>query len=215
MSTFSIDLLKWWKCNGRSFPWRVEKDPYKLLIAEFLLHRTRAKNVVSVYSQFIEKFPTVKKLTESDPGEIERMLHGIGLRWRVDGLLKTANLIQSNFDGRIPMERKLLLSFPGIGDYIASAVRVFSGGFDDPLIDTNTARIISRIYDLKIRDSTRKSPKIRELYSILRDRAESSKFGFALIDLGPIMCLPKEPRCIDCPVVRYCITGRRKVTKRS
>jgi A/G-specific adenine glycosylase len=211
---FSMDLLEWWNSKKRFFPWRIESDPYKLLVAEVLLHRTKAKNVLPIYIQFIKKFPTVKKLSEANYDDIKCLLYGIGLRWRVDMLIETAKIIQSNFDGKIPMGRKLLLSLPGIGDYTASAIRVFCGGLNDPLIDINTTRIISRIYDLKASDSIRKGAKIRNLYSDLRDGADSSKFGFALIDLGSLICLPNGPLCISCPIVKYCKTGQSKTIRK-
>lgn len=208
MKTLSEDLLKWWKINQRQFPWRVERDSYKLLIAEILLHRTRAESVAPVYLQFVKKFPTIEKLSESDPREVKRALHTLGLRWRVKALLEAAAIIQRDLSGTIPMDKELLLTLPGIGDYIASAIRVFSGGFDDPLIDTNTVRIASRIYKIRVNDSTRKGVNIRSLYNLLRNGTEAAKFGFALIDLGATTCLSIGPLCRTCPIAKYCKTGQ-------
>ena len=200
--------MKWWKINQRQFPWRVERDSYKLFIAEILLHRTRAESVAPVYLQFVKKFPTIEKLSESDPREVKHALHTLGLRWRVKALLEAAAIIQRDLSGTIPMDKELLLTLPGIGDYIASAIRVFSGGFDDPLIDTNTVRIASRIYKIMVNDSTRKGVNIRSLYNLLRNGTEAAKFGFALIDLGATTCLPIGPLCRACPIAKYCKTGQ-------
>ena len=206
MSTFSIDLLKWWSVNARHFPWREERDPYNIMIAEILLHRTRAENVVPIYLKFITEFPNVKTLSEAYMGDIFKILRPLGLAWRVNLLKRAATIIEREFSGQIPMDKEKLLGLPGIGDYIASAIRVFSSDTEDPLIDTNTVRIICRIYGISINDGLRREGIMKELYRQLRCKTDPKVFGFTLIDLAAGVCHPKVPECKKCPISPSCAT---------
>ncbi|MDA8055325.1 MAG: DNA glycosylase [Thermoplasmatales archaeon] len=206
MSTFSIDLLKWWSVNARHFPWREERDPYNIMIAEILLHRTRAENVVPIYLKFITEFPNVKTLSEAYMGDIFKILRPLGLAWRVNLLKRAATIIEREFSGQIPMDKEKLLGLPGIGDYIASAIRVFSGYADDPLLDTNTVRIICRIYGIPISDGLRRERKLKNLYRQLKCKTDSKVFAFSLIDLAAEVCHPRLPECDQCPVSTSCAT---------
>ncbi len=206
-SEFSHRLIQWWKISGRKFPWRTESDPYKIFIAEILLHRTRARNVPSVYSRFIKRFPDFQSLATADRGDVLEITRSLGLEWRTDKLLEASKLIMKDFGGRLPSDREKLLSLPGVGDYITSAVRVFSFGEHDELIDTNTVRIICRIDGRTLNDSTRRERKIKDRYGLLLNESDSRKFGYAMIDLASVICIPRKPRCDLCPVIQHCKTA--------
>lgn len=206
--TWSVEELKgWWKHNRRDFPWRKETDPYRILLAELFLHRTRAETVAPIYRRFVQKFPDVVTLSRSNEDILFGELGALGLRWRTVSLLKAARVITDEFHGKVPREKAALLKLPGIGDYIASAIRVFAYNQVDPLIDTNTVRVISRINGFIATDSTRKGNEIREIYSSLMKGCNPRIFGFALIDLAALVCLPRRQRCHECPISKHCITG--------
>jgi A/G-specific adenine glycosylase len=150
-------LLGWWRTYKRRYPWRNIKDPYKILIAEVLLHRTQANQVVPIYKLFIKRFPSIKVLAQSDESEILKILYPIGLHWRSRLLHTMANEIVAKYNGKIPEDFDALTSLPGISHYIASALRCFAFGLSDVLLDTNTVRVTGRILSLKISDSSRRS----------------------------------------------------------
>lgn len=158
----------------------------------------------------MRNFSKVHDLSQIGEKSLQRILSSLGLKWRTKMLLQALRVIDNDFGGDIPIDKHKLLSLPGIGDYIASAVRVFSISSDDPLIDTNTVRIISRVYGIKATDSTRKSKVIASRYSDLRNDADPKAFGFSMIDLASLICKPRMPECSHCPVNKHCITGSVK-----
>lgn len=204
----SLQLIEWWAKNGRDFPWRRENDPYRILVAEFLLHRTRAQSVVPVYNSFIGVFSSVRDAAEAGEDDIYRILKPLGLNWRVNKIIESFRVIQKDFNGNIPMEKDVLMKLPGIGDYISSALRTFYGGHSDPLIDTNTVRVLCRLRAKQVNDSIRKGKNIRRDYSEFLGNSDPRKFGYALIDLASQVCRPTRPLCRICPLVNHCNTGR-------
>ena len=209
MSAFSDDLLKWWRANGRYFPWRSETDSYRILLAEVMLRRTRAENVVKVYGEFLRSYPNIQRLSQSNPSDVVEKAGALGLKWRTNQLIEAAKMIENEMGGIVPIEKEKLLLLPGVGDYIASAVRVFSGGCKEVLIDTNTVRVIRRKIGKPYSDSLRRNRKIRVLYARLMRGSPSKEFGFGMIDLAAKICIPVNPKCEFCPVVKHCKTGKR------
>lgn len=201
---FPEDLLRWWEISKRDFPWRHASDPYYVFVAEVLLHRTRASQVVPVYTEFIGEFPTVKSLSDASLDDLRRITHSLGLLWRIDLLHQAASKIVGEFNGDLPYSRKELESLPGVSHYIASAIRCFAFNQAEVLLDTNTVRITGRVFDLKASDSSRRSKRFRELYRSLLDVKHPRQFNWAMIDLGAIICKPKNPLCTICPVSRKC-----------
>jgi A/G-specific adenine glycosylase len=212
-SEFSTALVKWWSKNGRKFPWRSEKNLYRILVAETLLHRTRAQNVVPVYLKFMAEFPDIKTLSECKTKDVIKITRSLGLTWRWNLLKQSSITIEKEFFGQIPLDREKLMSLPGVGDYIASAIRVFVGGFNDPLIDSNTVRIICRVYGYETKDSIKRRKEIRNSYSTLIAGTLPSEFGYALIDLGASICVSNKPLCRQCPVLKYCKSGKLSTEK--
>jgi len=201
--TFRIKLINWWRDCGRDFPWRRTSDPYKLLIVETLLHRTRADQVVPVYLKFIREFPDIKVLAEAPREKVMNLLHPLGLKWRAKLLHDMAvEIVRRN--SKIAPDRNILRSLPGVSDYIASAVLCFAYGKPEPLLDTNTVRITGRIFNIRVSDGSRRSKKFRELYLQLMDKNRPREFNMAMIDLGALICKPRYPLCEECPVREKC-----------
>jgi A/G-specific adenine glycosylase len=198
------DLLQWWHIAKREFPWRETRDPYKLIIAEVLLHRTRAEQVVPLYIMFIRRFPDVFALSRSTPDELSKMLHSGGLHWRWKLLHAMSQEIVTKLNGEIPSNFDSLVSLPGISHYIASAVRCFAFGYPDVLLDTNTVRIAGRVFGLKVTDSSRRSRSFRNLLQGWLDVQHPQEFNFALIDLAAKVCTPKAPEHEECCLQQYC-----------
>ncbi|MEM0135950.1 MAG: DNA glycosylase [Thermoplasmatales archaeon] len=205
---FSEDLTGWWKKNKREFPWRNERDPYRVMVAEKLLQRTRAENVVPVYLEFVSRFPDSSSLARAGYRAVHRVTDRIGLKSRVGSLIGTAKVIDRTYGGSVPRDIEKLRALPGIGDYISSAVMVFGFGEDYPLTDVNTVRIVSRVLGIRVTDSSRRNRRFKEAYQLLKQGSPPAEFGYAMIDLAARVCLPRVPRCRCCPVLSHCKFGK-------
>lgn len=201
-------LLAWWEKNARSFPWRETRDPWLILLAEVLLHRTRAEQVVPVYRLAVEKFPDPESLAESPPGELEALLHSLGLHWRIPLLREMARQIVRIHRGRIPVDMEALKALPGVSDYIAGAVRCFAFGLPEPILDTNTVRVLGRVLNLPVSDGSRRSSRFRRLMKSLVDCPDPRSVALALLDLAALVCRPIHPECEKCPLIDLCQFGR-------
>jgi A/G-specific adenine glycosylase len=201
---FRDNLLGWGKSNKRNFPWRNTHDPFKVLIAEILLHRTKADQVVPLYLAFLEKYADIHSITISSPHEIEESFRSAGLHWRWKLLQSMACEIETKFNGKITNNFEDLISLPGVSHYIASAIRCFAFGYPDALLDTNTVRVAGRIFGLKINDSSRRSLDFRNILETLIDKDYPREFNWALIDLAAIVCKSRKPDHLKCPFNNYC-----------
>jgi len=119
-----------------------------------------------------------------------------------------AKEIMLNNNGEIPSEREQLESLPGVSDYIASAVRCFAFGYSEVLLDTNTVRILGRVFGVKVTDGSRRSTRFSELYESVIDNRHAQGFNYAMIDLGALVCVPRDPLCKSCPIVEMCVYGK-------
>lgn len=201
-------LIGWGREHFRPFEWRMTKDPYRILVAEVMLHRTQACQVRPVYEQFIVRFPSAAVLAASTREELYDALHPLGLRWRIDLMHEMALEMVTSFGGSVPQEKADLLSLKGVGDYIASAVRCFAWNLPEPLIDTNTVRIVGRLWGLETRDSSRRNRRFQELIAALVDPEEPRLYNYAMLDLADQVCIKgRPPDCLRCPISMYCLHG--------
>ncbi len=208
LGQFRKNLLTWGKLNFQPLPWRLTHDPYAILMAEIMLHRTQVKQVVPIYIEFIAKYPEIKNIRETNEVNIFETMKALGLQWRIALIKEMADEICNQFGSNIPQERDQLLSLPGINDYIASAVRCFAWNYPDPIIDTNTVRIVGRLFGIETKDSSRRNQGIRKLINKLIDPKDPANFNYALLDLAHLVCQKKhEPECAICPVRPYCVYG--------
>lgn len=201
---FREKLITWGHENFRNFPWRETSNPYQLLIAESLLHRTQAKQVVEVYKDFIRNYPDVQSLALADRDELEGALYSLGLFWRIDLIMDMAHDLVEQFDGQVPDDMEDLLSLPGVGPYIASSVRCFAFNYPDAIIDTNVMRSITRVFSIPFRDSLRRNRKFMTLAERLVDPANPRSYNYAILDLANQVCKPKIPYCTECPLMYMC-----------
>jgi A/G-specific adenine glycosylase len=186
----------------------MTEDPYRILMAEVMLHRTQAPQVAPVYERFITRYPNVPVLARAMRNELHDALYSLGLRWRIDLIHAMANELMTRFDGRVPGEKADLLSLPGVSEYIASAVRCFAWNLPEPLIDTNTVRVTGRLFGLEIKDSSRRNRQFRELITALVDPDQPRVYNYALLDLADQVCTKKRPpACARCPVQKCCLYG--------
>ncbi len=206
---FRRALIAWGRAHFRPFPWRLTENPYHILVAEVMLHRTQAKQVIPVYERFVEAYPDITSLAQTSLSDLHAILHSLGLHWRINLLHKMAIEIVVRYDGEIPREKRDLVSLPGVSDYIASAVRCFAWNLPEALIDTNTVRVVCRLIGLETRDSLRRNRRFQNIMRILVDEDDPRTYNYALLDLAAIVCNKRRPpQCHICPLNELCLYAR-------
>lgn len=198
-------LVAWHSRNAREFPWRGERDPWRVLLAEMCLHRTRADNVRPVYERLVALAPTPIAAVENT-NEVLSQLQPLGLLWRSQKVIDAANDIVNRFGGEVPRNEAELRSLPGVGDYAASAVRCFAYGEPAVLIDANTRRIVSRFSGL---DASSSWTLRLEIFRLAGAAGPNEEFNYALLDLGALVCRPGAPLCGGCSLRRDCHTAKK------
>lgn len=185
-------------------------------MAEVMLHRTQVLQVLPVYERFVRIYPDATSLAHASSKDLHALLFPLGLRWRVDLIWAMAAELADHFDGQVPKEKDKLLSLPGVSDYIASAVRCFAWNLPEPLIDTNTVRVVGRLFGLKIKDSSRRNRRYRELITALVDPEHPRAYNYALLDLAHLICHKRRaPECPRCPVRTRCVYGAAQLLQRA
>jgi len=207
-NNFTFFLLKWFQKNGRSYSFRGTSDPYRLLVCEILLRKTRAEQVENVYHSFFERFPDIESLADASVRDIREIIRPLGIISRADHLSLIAEKIIEEHDGVIPDKEDELISMRGVGKYVANCVLSFGYGKTiDASVDTNIDRVLSRV--LGNEDSSWPPGKeVNEAYLELMPESGGRDFHHALIDLAHIVCRAKSPQCDSCPVSSHCLSFR-------
>jgi A/G-specific adenine glycosylase len=209
-SVFVNGLLEWWSKNLKKYPWReewVRADPYRILIAETMLQRTKAEQVINVYTDFLKEFPTLQSLASATLESVEKYFRKLGITYRSARLLETARYIVEKAGGQIPRSREELLSIPGVGEYIADAIRVFAFGEHALAIDANVARVAARYFGLEIRGEARRDPQVKKVLAAVLEvvpRGKAAEFNWALIDFAANVCSSRKPKCNKCSLRESC-----------
>lgn len=205
---FVEHLLDWYKISKRSFPWRTSHStPYKILVAELMLKKTRAENVVGPFQEFITKYPTPNSVARAEYEDLRATLAPLGLiNQRVKAFKSIFLAIKEKHGGIIPNSRELLLQLPYIGAYTANAVLCFGFGYDVPIVDINVTRVCKRYFGLEVYDDPRVDKHIWELLARITPKGASKEFNYAILDLGSLICKSRNPIHDICPLKRFCKT---------
>ncbi|HET6400945.1 MAG TPA: A/G-specific adenine glycosylase [Candidatus Kapabacteria bacterium] len=197
-------LLEWHRANQRSFIWRgLKRSPYIVLVSEFMLQQTGAKQVEKHLPEFLRKFPTVKRLAAASRPEVIRAWHGLGYNRRAINLHLAAKAIAAK--GIFPKDLKGLQGLPGVGLYTASAVLAFAHNADVPVVDVNIERVLSRLW--KRMPNPAATLPMRDIYDLdiaILPKGHSSEWHEALMDLGATICTKRAPKCELCPLRPMC-----------
>lgn len=212
LSSFHENLCTWDAQYRRAFPWRTTDNPFHIMMAELMLRRTQARQVVNVYNQFVVKYPDAEALAQASEKEVAQVLFSLGLAWRVPAFQQIARLLVEHYHRLVPASYQALTALPGVGDYVASAVCCFA--FEQPLsiIDTNTVRIAGRLFHLPTHAESRRRKPIRTLLEELLDRQNPRAYNYAMLDLAALICVPSNPQCTQCPLLPCCATGQERVS---
>lgn len=192
-------VIRWEEEHWVPYPWRVDRTPYKVLVAEVLLQRTTRKAVSRIYSNFLSKFPDIFSIYVASTTELEQALRPIGLyKQRAVRLKEIAKAIVEEFGGVIPCDYVSLSRVYGVGPYIAGAVLSFGCGKRAPVVDSNVMRLLKRAFGI---DGLRQA--IEFLWDIVPEKGHET-FNYGLIDLGAYVCTYRGPKCRECPLKPYC-----------
>ena len=201
------NLIRWFEKNQRSFPWRRTKDPYKILLAEKLLQQTAATTqVADTFKKLVKKYPTPSHLAKSRASELKRMITPLGFAYRSDELRRLGQTIVNVHNGIIPNSLRDLLVLPGVGDYAARAVLSFAHGYDVPIVDTNVARLLHRIFGLSgpLPSNPSRDRQLISMAGQLIPKGKSKHFNLAILDLCASVCTTRSPNCSVCPLKDQC-----------
>ncbi|MCD6577651.1 MAG: A/G-specific adenine glycosylase [Anaerolineaceae bacterium] len=203
-------LLLWYQLNAREFPWRGLKDPYLIWISEVMLQQTQAEAVIPYFQHWINRFPKVQSVACASEDDILKMWEGLGYYSRARNIKKAAVIICNQLEGVIPDTVSELKNLPGVGNYIAGAIASMAYGVNEPALDSNGIRVISRLFDFHGMVSKMGNKRILEEY--LRDlisNGSAGDFNQAVMDLGSMICVPVNPSCIKCPIKKECLAFSR------
>ncbi len=201
------NIIEWYKHNGRQLPWRETKDPYKIWISEVILQQTRILQGTAYYLRFIERFPDIESLANSEMDEVLKYWEGLGYYSRARNLHTSAVQLITNYGGHFPEDYREILKLKGLGRYSARAVGSFA--FDNPVgvIDGNVLRVMSRVLnDFSPVDTTSTLNRYQEIIDSWVKGFPSAPFNHGIMDIGSTICTPTKPACILCPLEKDCVS---------
>ena len=205
MNRLSSQLLNWYNQQKRSLPWRDHPDPYAVWVSEIMLQQTRVDTVIPYFEKWMGLFPTVKALASASEQDVLNAWEGLGYYSRARNLHKAAKVVVEKFNGELPRDLDDLRSLPGIGRYTVGAIASMAFGMDEPTLDGNLRRVFSRLFDVEeVANSPVGEKMLWELAAKNLPKGQAGDYNQALMDLGATICLPKNPRCLLCPLMSRC-----------
>ncbi|QNK56245.1 A/G-specific adenine glycosylase [Paenibacillus sp. PAMC21692] len=212
---FSTELLAWYRLQKRDLPWRQNQDPYRIWVSEIMLQQTRVDTVIPYYQAFMAQFPTVQALAEAPEEEVLKRWEGLGYYSRARNLQAGAKMVMEQYGGVIPDSHEAVSGLRGVGPYTSGAIMSIAFNRPYPAVDGNVMRVLSRYFCLDddiAKPATRVG--IEKLAVTLIPEGAAGDFNQALMELGALVCTPKSPGCLTCPVMEHCagrIAGKETV----
>jgi len=208
-SAFASNLEKWFATAQRDLPWRDARnarDPYRVLVSEVMLQQTTVAAVVPFYHRFLERFPDIRTLAETDMEGVLPMWAGLGYYSRARNLHLAAQTVMQKHSGIFPKTFDQVLALPGVGRYTAGAVCSIAFNQKIPIVDANVARVLSRVFCIEedVKSSSAQIKLWNHATLLVEKSSQPSAFNPALMELGALVCTPKNPRCEVCPVSKFC-----------
>ncbi|WP_185862778.1 A/G-specific adenine glycosylase [Blattabacterium cuenoti] len=205
---FSKKIINWYKNNHRKLPWRETKNPYYILVSEFMLQKTKVSKTIKYYLDFVKKFPDIEKLAHAEEQEVLKKWEGLGYYARARYLhLFAKQLVKKNPSGFFPKTYKELIKYKGIGPYTGAAVASIC--FDEviPALDGNAYRVFSRYLGIYHNITSFGAKNIFRFFILkIMDHNDPGIFNQAIMDLGSTLCTPRKAKCFSCPVKYSCFS---------
>lgn len=203
---FTKPLLKWYDAFGRkNLPWQNPKDPYRVWISEIMLQQTQVQTVIPYFNRFMDEFPSVHALAQSDEDRVMSLWSGLGYYSRARNLHKTARIISEKYQGQFPQTLDLLTDLPGIGPSTAAAILSLAFNQPTPILDGNVKRVLARFFLIKGYPEQSAINKIFWEYAHLcMPTHRCAEYTQAIMDMGATCCTSKHPDCKSCPLQIDC-----------
>lgn len=200
-------LLKWFAANARDLPWRRTRDPYAIWVSEIMLQQTQVKTVIPYWERWMRELPDIAALASAAPEKIHKLWEGLGYYTRVRNMQKAAQAVVGKHNGRFPKNFDDILALPGIGRYTAGAIASMAFDQAAPILDGNVIRVLTRLHGIA------GNPKEKTINAHLWTLAEQlvqttracSHLNQSLMELGALICTPRQPRCPLCPLRSECV----------
>jgi A/G-specific adenine glycosylase len=206
---FIRKLLAWYRRNARNLPWRRTRNPYAILVSEFMLQQTQVSRVLDYYPRFLKRFPTVEKLARARPQAVREAWDGMGYYARAGNLHALAREIVRDYDGTLPADPAVLETLPGVGPYTAGAIACFAYEQPVPAVDTNVERVLTRFFSRETGTVQRETWRLAETL-VPKNGKTAWTFNQAVMELGALVCTARKPKCPACPVRRECRSPEKR-----
>ena len=200
-----IALLSWYAANARQLPWRGNPDPYAVWVSEIMLQQTRVETVLPYFERWMKRFPTVHALAQASQQEVLSAWEGLGYYSRARNLQRAAQQVVAQFNGVIPANMAALRKLPGVGRYTAGAIASLAFGLDEAALDGNIRRVLARLFN--VTEPAGSSTGDKQLWMLAQENLPPGRAGDynqALMDLGALLCTPRQPNCPRCPLKELC-----------
>ena len=212
-------LTAWHAQHQRDLPWRSgpagARDPYAVWVSEVMAQQTQLAVVVEYFNRWMARFPAVDSLAAADQQDVLKLWEGLGYYSRARNLHRAAQIVADEFAGELPRTRQELLRLPGIGEYTAGAILSLAFGLPEPILDGNVKRVFSRLWDIDQPIDARSTEK--RLWTHARGVVEAGSHpgtvNEGLMELGALLCRPRNPLCPHCPLQANCQAYARGVQK--
>lgn len=218
-------LLSWFERYARDLPWRRTRDPYAIWVSEIMLQQTQVKTVIPYWTRFMTALPTISSLAQAAPEKLHKLWEGLGYYTRVRNLQQAARMIMEQHNGQFPTQFGQVLELPGIGRYTAGAICSIAFDQPQPILDGNVIRVLTRAFG--IAGNPREKAVNRRLWELAEQLVQAasassrgtapikstgppravgacSQLNQALMELGALVCTPREPQCRECPLQKHC-----------
>ena len=208
---FRRRLLRWFRRHGRDLPWRRSRDPYHVIVSEFMLQQTQVSRVEAYYHRFLARYPSVAALAAAPEAMVRESWDGLGYYRRAANLHRLAQEVVRDRAGMIPDNPAELQRLPGVGRYTAGAVASFAFERSVPAVDTNVARVLRRAFHPRAPLKALEN-RLWSTAGQLVPRSGKSAWAFnqGIMELGALICTARVARCDVCPVRAACATGRKE-----
>ena len=210
---FSDELVKWYNNNKRDLPWRHTKNAYIIWLSEVILQQTRVEQGLPYFYRFVEKYPDVSSFAAASEDDILKLWQGLGYYSRGRNMLKTARMVQEQYNGRFPDTYNELIKLKGIGEYTAAAISSFSSNEARAVVDGNVYRVLARYLGISEPINSTKGKKIfQEIANDFLNKKNAALHNQAMMEFGAMLCKPKNPACGICPVNTTCYAFMHNAT---
>jgi A/G-specific adenine glycosylase len=212
-STLPSLLLAWFAANARDLPWRRTRDPYGIWVSEIMLQQTQVKTVMPYWDRWMSELPTIASLANAKPEKIHKLWEGLGYYTRVRNMQKAAQFIERNHCGKFPHTFDEVLALSGIGRYTAGAICSIAFNQPTPILDGNVIRVLTRVFG--IAENPKEKTANAQLWTLAEElvvhascftshASPCSHLNQSLMELGALICTPREPKCLICPIAKSC-----------